>query len=145
MIIARDRRQSRVIVGYVRALLQIPMLKQMVERETTDAFDLEGGVTIEVQTASYRAVRGYAIVAALLDELAFWPTDDAADPDFEVINALRPGMAQFPNAMLLCASSPYAKRGALYDAYTRHYGKDGDPVLVWKAPTTIMNPTVSSR
>ena len=143
MIIARDRRQSRVIIGYVRALLQIPMLKQMVERETTDAFDLEGGVTIEVHTASYRAVRGYAIVAALLDELAFWPTDDAADPDFEVINALRPGMAQFPNAMLLCASSPYAKRGALHDAFKRHYGKDGDPVLVWKAPTTIMNPTVS--
>src|SRR4029453_5189841 len=57
--------------------------------------------------------------------------------------AVRPGMAQFPNAMLLCASSPYAKRGALYDAFKRHYGKDGDPVLVWKAPTRTMNLTVS--
>jgi hypothetical protein len=144
MIIARDRKQSRVIFGYVRALLtQIPMLAQMIERETSDAFDLEGSVTIEVQTASYRSVRGYAIVAALCDELAFWPTDDSTEPDFEVINALRPGMAQFPNAMLLCASSPYAKRGALHDAFKRHYGKDGDPVLVWKAPTRVMNPTVS--
>jgi hypothetical protein len=52
-------------------------------------------------------------------------------------------MAQFPNAMLLCASSPYAKRGSLYDAFQRHYAKDGDPVLVWKAPTRTMNPTVS--
>jgi hypothetical protein len=144
MIIARDRKQSRVIIGYVRALLtQIPMLAQMIERETSDAFDLEGSVSIEVQTASYRSVRGYAIVAALCDELAFWPTDDAADPDYAVIEALRPGMAQFPNAMLLCASSPYAKRGALHDAYKRHYGKDNDPVLVWKAPTRIMNPTVN--
>ena len=143
MVIARDRRQTRIILDYVRALLQIPMLAQMVAKETAESFDLDNGTTIEVHTASFRGVRGYAIVAALLDELAFWPTDDAADPDFEVINALRPGMAQFPNAMLLCASSPYAKRGALHDAYKRHYGKDGDPVLVWKAPTTIMNPTVA--
>src|SRR5262245_36246315 len=52
-------------------------------------------------------------------------------------------MAQFPNAMLLCASSPYARKGALFDAHQRHYGKDHDPVLVWKAPTRTMNPTVS--
>jgi hypothetical protein len=44
--------------------------------------------------------------------------------------------------MLLCASSPYARRGALWDAYHRHYGKDGDPVVVWLAPTRTMNPTV---
>lgn len=88
-------------------------------------------------------MRGYTCVAALLDELAFFPTDDAADPDFEVISALRPAMATIPGAMLLCASSPYARRGALYDTHVRHYGKDGDPVLVWKAPTRTMNPTVS--
>jgi hypothetical protein len=43
--------------------------------------------------------------------------------------------------MLLLASSPYAKRGALFDAYTKHYGKAG-PVLVWKATTREMNPSV---
>jgi hypothetical protein len=144
MIIARDRKQARVILGYIRALLtEVPMLKAMVVHETADAFELSNAVAIEVHAASFRGVRGYAIVAALLDELAFWPTDDSADPDFEVINALRPGMAQFPNAMLLCASSPYAKRGALYEAYVRHFGKENDPVLVWKAPTTTMNPTIA--
>jgi hypothetical protein len=45
-----------------------------------EGLDLTNGVTIEVATASYRATRGYAIVAALCDELAFWPTDDSADP-----------------------------------------------------------------
>jgi hypothetical protein len=58
-----------------------------------------------------------------------------------VLNALRPGMATIPNAMLLCASSPYARRGALWDAYRKHHGKD-DPILVWKATTRAMNPTV---
>jgi hypothetical protein len=95
-----------------------------------------------VATASYRSTRGYTLVAALLDELAFWPTDDSAEPDFEVLGALRPGMATIPGAMLLCASSPYAQRGALYNAYRKHYGKDGDPILVWRASTRAMNPSV---
>jgi hypothetical protein len=45
--------------------------------------------------------------------------------------------------MLLVASSPYAKRGALYEAHREHYGKNGDSVLVWQAPTHTMNPTIN--
>jgi hypothetical protein len=146
LVIAVDRRQARVILRYVRAMLhEIPMLARMIERETAESFDLTNGVTIEIATASFRSTRGYALCAAICDELAFWRTDDSAEPDYEIIAAIRPGMAQFPNAMLLCASSPYARRGALYDAFKRHYGKDGDPVLVWKAPTLTMNPTVPAR
>jgi hypothetical protein len=38
----------------------------------------------------------------LCDEIAFWPTDEnSADPDYEIINALKPGMATIPGAMLL--------------------------------------------
>jgi hypothetical protein len=89
MVIARDRRQTRIILGYIRALLmQVPMLRQMVDRELADSFELTNGVGIECQTASYRAVRGYTCVAALCDELAFWPHDDgAADPDYAVLDA----------------------------------------------------------
>jgi hypothetical protein len=122
------------------------MLARMIQRETADTFDLTNGVTIEVGTASFKSTRGYTIVAALCDELAFWAnTDDSAQRDYEVLNAIRPGMATIPGAMLLCASSPYARRGALWDAHRRHYGKDGDPVLVWQAPTLEMNPTVPQR
>jgi hypothetical protein len=118
------------------------MLAQMIERETAESFDLNNGVTIEVGSASFRTVRGYTVVAALLDELAFWPTDDASDPDYAVIDAVRPAMATIPNAMLLCASSPYARKGALHDAHRKHFGRDGDPILVWQAPTRTMNPSV---
>ncbi len=52
-------------------------------------------------------------------------------------------MAQFPDGLLMVASSPYARKGVLWDAYRKHYGKDGDPALVWKAPTRTMNPTIS--
>src|SRR5207249_12328511 len=54
----------------------------------------------------------------------------------------RPGMATVPGALLLCISSPYARRGALWEAYRGHYGQDGDRVLVWRADTRSMNPTV---
>jgi hypothetical protein len=30
----------------------------------------------------------------------------------------------------------------LWDAHRKHFGKDGDPILVWQAPTRTMNPTV---
>ena len=54
-------------------------------------------------------------------------------------------MATIPGAMLLCISSPYARRGVLWDVYRRHYGHEGDPVLVWQADTRSMNPTVEKR
>ena len=106
------------------------MLARLIECETQERISLRNRVMIEIHAASFTSTRGYTLVAALLDELAFWPTDEAsAAPDVEVINAVRPGMATIPNAMLLCASSPYARRGALFDAYRKHFGKDGDPVL----------------
>lgn len=143
LVIAADRKQARVIMRYVRGLLTgVPMLAQLIERETTEAFDLAHQVTIEVATASFRTVRGYAIAALLADELSFWPTDDSANPDKEVLDAIRPAMAMIPGAMLLCASSPYAKRGEMWNAYERYYGHDDARVLVWKAPTLTMNPTV---
>jgi hypothetical protein len=47
-----------------------------------------------------------------------------------------------PNSKLLIASSPYARRGALHDAFQRYFGADDASVLVWRAPTRAMNPTV---
>ena len=83
-----------------------------------------------------------AVVAALCDEIAFWPSDNSVSPDYEILTAIRPGMANVPGAKLLCASSPYARRGALYEARQKHFGKENDRVLVWQAETRTMNPTV---
>ena len=71
----------------------------------------------------------------LADEAAFWRSEDSASPDYEVLNAVRPGMVTIPNAMLLCASSPYARKGALWDAHSKYYGVEDPEVLVWQAPS----------
>jgi hypothetical protein len=109
-----------------------------------DTIELTTGVVIQVATMSYRGIRGFAVCAALCDEIAFWRSDESANPDTEVLNALRPAMATVPGSLLLCASSPYSRRGAMYQTYRRHWGKPGK-VLVWKAPTLTMNPTVDRR
>lgn len=143
MVIASDRRQAHIILRYIEGLLkEVPMLAKLIENQTKDGFDLSGSITIEVHTASYRSTRGYTIVAALCDEIAFWPTDEAAEPDYEILTAIRPGMATVRGAMLLCASSPYARRGSLFDAYQKHFAEDNDRVLVWQASTRTMNSSV---
>ena len=133
MLIASDRRQARTLLGYTRAFVeQTPMLRQMVENTKADSIEFNNQVTIEIHTASFRSVRGYTVVAALCDEIAFWRSEDSANPDTEILAALRPAMATISDSLLLCLSTPYSRRGVLWDAYKRHFGKEGD-TLVWQA------------
>jgi hypothetical protein len=146
MLLAADRRQARVLMRYVGGLLDgVPMLAAMVVGRTSESVTLSNGIIIEIHTASFRAVRGYTVVAAICDEIAFWHSEESANPDFEILNALRPAMATVPSAVLLCISSPYARRGSLWEAYRGHYGREGDPVLVWQSDTLSMNPSVNPK
>ena len=144
MVIAADRLQARVVHQYIKGLLHsVPMLDALVAKETSDAIELTSRITIAIHTASHRTIRGYTVVGAICDEVAFWPTEGAATPDREILQALRPAMATVPGAVLLCISSPYARRGELWQAYRMHFGQEDAAVLVWQADTCMMNPTVS--
>jgi hypothetical protein len=142
MIIATDRRQAATIFKYLRGMLGIPLLAGLIQRETADTIDLSNGITIEIQTANFRTIRGRTVVAALADELAFWMGDDSANPDSEIIGALRPAMATIPGALMLKASSPYSRRGVLWNDHRKHFGQDDSATLVWQASTRTMNPSV---
>ena len=97
VVIAADRKQARVILGYIKGLLtSVPMIADLILRETNEEIDLANSVTIEVATCSYRTIRGRTIVAALADELAFWQSEGSANPDYEVLAAIRPAMATVP-------------------------------------------------
>ncbi len=144
-IIAADKRQARTIFRYVRGLLvNVDLLRPLLAGETADSLTLSNGVMIEVQTASYRSVRGYTLVAALCDEVAFWRSDESANPDEEILNALRPALGTL-GGLLLIASSPYARRGALYTLFKEQFGKDDADVLVWRGSTAEMNPKFPAR
>ena len=144
-VIAADRKQGRIIKGYISGLLDTsPALTALRVGETADSITLRSGVRVEILTASHRVSRGYSYAAVICDEMAFWRSEDSADPDRDVLNAVRPGMATVSGSMLIVLSSVYARRGETWRAYHHHFGQDDDPTLVVNAPTPIMNPTISA-
>lgn len=142
MLIAGDRAQARTLLRYVRGLFDHPMLRPLVKRETQEGLELANQGAIEVHTASHKSVRGYTLAAVIADEIAFWQSEGAS-PDAEVIAALRPALATLGGKMV-AISSPYARRGVLWDAHKRHFGKPGR-VLVAQAASRTMNPTLPQR
>lgn len=144
LLVAADREQAKVIRRYIGGILEAPAFQSYVEAETTDSLELSGSVVIEVATCSYRTVRGRSVCVALLDEVAFYRSDSSVNPDKEVWRAIRASMASFgSHGLAIIGSSPYAKRGLLYDGYKRYFGKPDARNLVWQAGTKLMNPTIS--
>jgi len=143
VVLADTREHAAAIMNYVKATLtDHPQLRKLVRRLLVETVELEGRVEIEVVTASIKAVRSRTVVAALLDEIAFWqPDETCANPDTEIINSLRPAMLTIPNSMQIAASSRYARKGVLWNAYRDFYGKPEGP-LVWSASTETMHPSV---
>jgi hypothetical protein len=144
-IIANDKSQARIIKNYVSGILKSgSSFRSMIMKDKTWEVDLNNCVTIAVHTCSFRTLRGYSLLAAICEELAFWRSEDSANPDREILTALRPALAQFPDSMLLGISTPYSKRGVLFDAFKKHYGQ-GEGPLIWRAGTTTMNPTIDKK
>lgn len=140
MVIAADRKQARTVMRYIKGLLiENPMLSKMVVRDTEELIELSNRTNIEIMTASHRSTRGYTVAACIMDEVAFWYSE-GANPDTEIIRAIRPSLTTL-NGKLIALSSPYARRGALWETYKRHYGKNS-PVLVAQAPSMLMNPAL---
>jgi hypothetical protein len=121
------------------------MLADMVQRQDSESIDLSNQITIEITTASYRTIRGYTVVAALCDEVAFWRSDDSANPAEEILTALRPAMATIRGSLLIGLGTPYRRSGPLYEAFKHHYGQDASPVLMIQAATRTMNPSVPQK
>jgi hypothetical protein len=145
-IMAASMLQANQAFGFVKGCFATaPNLKGLVESETADTLSLKTSVDIQVRPASFRTARGFTAIAAIGDEIAFWRSDDSANPDKEILKALRPSLAT-TGGMLACISSPHAKRGELYTTFKRHFGPNGHPsILVAKAPTRVMNASLSQK
>jgi hypothetical protein len=140
--LACDRDQARIVLGYVKSYFDfIPPLNGMVRRRTTDGLELSNDVDIVVATNSFRAVRGRSILVSIFDEVAFWADERSARPDTETYNAVKPGLATL-GGMLVGISTGYRKSGLLWTKYKAHYGRDDPDVLVIKAPSLALNPTL---
>ena len=147
LLIAPDQRQANILLNYIKAVFeQSPLLNQLVANATADALELTSGVSIEVRSASFRRLRGPTYICVIADEAAFWYTEEfSSNSDREIIDAVRPGLAT-TGGPLIIVSSPYARRGVLYEVYKTDFGADGDPlILVAKGDSRTFNPTLSDK
>jgi hypothetical protein len=115
-------------------------LRPLVTNRGRDVIELASGIDIVVRPASFRSTRGSTCIAVIADEISFWRIEGSANPDTEILRALRPSLLT-TKGPLIAISSPYARRGELWKAFSKHYGKDGQ-ILVAQAPTWIMNSTI---
>jgi hypothetical protein len=131
LFLARDQRQALICKGYVEGIFStIPIFKELVVRPTQDTIELSNGIDLEVKAASAAGVRGFTCVAVLADEAAHWTTDAASsNADTEILNAVRPSLAT-TGGPLLILSSPFARKGEVFDLYDKHYGAKGDPEIL---------------
>jgi hypothetical protein len=142
LCIAPDQRQASIVLEYTQAAFeQSPILKQLIANRTADTLELTNGVNIEVRSASFRRLRGPTYVGVIADEAAFWYSDEfSSNTDAEILNSIRPGLAT-TGGPLIIASSPYARRGVLWETHRRHFGKNGDPlILVAQGGSRDLNP-----
>lgn len=146
-ILAASVSQAGRAFMHGKAILQhSPVLCDLIDGDpTADTIRLTTLIDIEVKPANFRTVRSITAVAAIADEIAFWQVEGAANPDSEILAALRPALAT-TGGPLMVISSPYAKRGELYGTFKRDFGPDGDPlILVAKGPSKAFNSTLPDR
>jgi hypothetical protein len=58
----------------------------------TDSIEFDNKIEVAVYASSYRSVRGYTVVTALCDEIAFWHNaEDSKNPDKEIVKSVTGG------------------------------------------------------
>jgi hypothetical protein len=124
---------------------EIPAFRELVIGQTADTISLSTRVDIECRPASFRTIRGGTFCAVIADEVAFWRNELSANPDTEILNGVRPGLAT-TGGLLAGITSPWARSGEAYTIFSQHYGEKGDSaILVAHGPTKTFNSTISDK
>ncbi len=147
LCLAQNQKQAQVVFGYIVAVFEtVAALKSMVVNRTANSLTLSNGVSIEVRPASFRGLRGVTALAVLADETCFWYSEETSrNADSEILNAVRPSLAT-TGGPLIMISSPYAKRGETWELYRKHFGPQGDPlILVAQGASRDFNPSLPQK
>lgn len=146
VLAASTTQAGRAFMHIAGVLQHSPDLSEMLEGEpTSECIRLSTQVDITVHPANFRTIRSITAVAAVCDELAFWHVEGSKNPDHEILDALRPSLAT-TEGPLLVISSPYGRKGELWNTYGSDYGETGDPlVLVAKGASKTFNSTLKQR
>jgi hypothetical protein len=98
-LLAASVQQAASAFAFIEGIFTVaPNLKDLVDGATSDTLSLTTAIDIQVRPASYRTIRGITAIAA-----------DAANPDREILKALRPSLATTGGPLI---ASPRPTRSA---------------------------------
>jgi hypothetical protein len=141
LCLAQNTDQARIVFDYVCGIFAaVSILAKLVRSRLNEALELSNGLTVEVRAASFRGLRGLTCVAIVADEVAWWFTDtDSVNSDVEILNSVRPSLIT-TRGLLAVISTVYARRGAVFETWSKHYGPSGNPrILVARGSTQDFN------
>ncbi|MBB3300906.1 hypothetical protein FHT72_004552 [Rhizobium sp. BK077] len=142
-VMAASTVQAQKAFQACMVLEESPILSKQIESSNSETIRLKTRCDIEVRPGNHRTIRGITSPLAIADEVAFYFTD-GQNTDSQILDAVRPSLQSGNHAgPLVCISSPYAKRGELYDAFKNHHGPNGDAhVIVAKGSSLEFNSTI---
>jgi len=119
-LISQDLRMARYSLHFVKAAIESsPIGYKLIKNITADTIELHNGIHVCCVPPTLKAIRGYAVPVAVLDEVGVWYQEsDSANPDYEIYRALKPAQLQFPFKKIVGISSPWNKAGLLYRFYS---------------------------
>lgn len=142
-IVSPTKLQSQIVKSYLRAVYDTPLLAQEVVQEDKEGFQLRNNIRIQILTGDFRAVRGFTLLAAVVDEAAFFghTEESRVKSDSELVRSIKPALATC-GGRLIAITSPYARKGWTWTTHKRYHGNDSGSILVWNCPSRTMNPTL---
>ena len=145
-LVAQDARATRIAFGYITDYLtHSEILSSMLDGEPLAMeIPLINRMSIVCFPSTKSSLRGWSIPAGIMDELAFFRLEGSAESDAEIQTSIRRGMVQFDRTRLIKISTPYMRSGILFDDFKDYFGKDSEDVLVWKASSALMNPSLKT-
>lgn len=141
-VVSPTQQQSGVMLSRIAGLIDAsPVYRREVVRQTADEIELGNGNRIITMVCNFRTVRGPTWCQFIIDEASFLRSDESALPDVELVRAALPGLSTLRGRLVLI-SSPWARRGYVYQRKARHYANAASAdVLVAKGDTLTLNPT----
>jgi hypothetical protein len=122
LCLSASRAQAALVHQYALAFIEAsPVLRQEIVGVTSDEIELRGNVRIAILSSNFKTIRGRTVLGCVADVIAFWRSEDSAQPDVEVYRAILPAMST-TSGMMVAISSPYSQRGLLFEKVRQTFG-----------------------
>jgi hypothetical protein len=148
-VISKDTAGSEVVARFAELHAQaLGLATRWTSQGAIRILEIEGlPFGIACFACNTTAPRGFAMPVVIADEIALWSSDKlGANPDVEVLAAVKPAMAQFRAPKFVAISSPFGVTGVHFETIEANLGDGSSPdVLAVQGPTWDWNESITEE